>query len=224
MCVVLNTNSSPTYDLRNEQTLADLINLLRVYARRFVYSANVACWRGQQEDIIEDVVQEAVSRIFERAQRAEHGEALPICSLEHMVMRVAHNYLIDMLRRDRRLQHIPSDCSISEEAFSPDDQLNSFEMAIEHVSQEELFVRLAHKVVLFPEKRRKALLTDLANRMCFDRELTPLQRAFLTVGIDFQAFQQTLPIDPIERTRHTALTSLAYKQIAVVMREYSLDE
>lgn len=223
MCAVLNTNTSPTYDLRNDQTWADLINLLRVRTRRFVYSADVACWRGQQEDIIEDVVQETVIRIFERAQRAEHGEALPIYSLERMILRIAHNYMIDMLRRDRRLQRISSECS-SKEAFSPNDQQNPFEMAIENVSQEELFMQLAHEIALFPEKRRKALMTDLANRMCLDRELTLLQRAFLTVGIDFQAFQQTLPIDPVERARHTALTSLAYKQVAMVMREYSLCE
>src|SRR5690348_6892070 len=55
MNAVLSVNNSPTCDLGNEQTWADLICLLRVRIRRFVYSARVASWQGQREDIIEDV-------------------------------------------------------------------------------------------------------------------------------------------------------------------------
>ena len=141
-----------------------------------------------------------------------------------MSIRVARNCLIDMLRHDRRLRRISSDGSYPEEAFPPNDQLDLFEIAIEHVSQEELFIRLAHEIALFPQKRRKALLIDLANRMYIDAELTPLQEAFLAEGIDFQTFQTTLPVDAGERAKHTALTSLAYKQVAMVMREHSLYE
>ena len=223
MSTVLHNPTSSTCDLRDEQTWVNLMNVLRVRARSFVYSAHVACWRGQEKDIVEDVVQETTRRVFERYQRAERGEALPIYALEHMAVRIASNYLIDLLRRDSRLQRVPSDCGYPEGACSPDDRLNSFEIAVEHVIQEELFVRVAHAIALFPEKRRKALLVDLANRMCLDTDLTPLRKAFLAEGIDFRAYQQTLPLDSVKRTRHTALMSLAYKQVTMVMREYALE-
>lgn len=222
MTTVLNNNVPFTDDWRDEQTWVNLINLLRVRTRRLVYSARVVSWRGQEEDIIEDVVQETIRRIFERYQRAERGEALPIYSPEHMAVRIARNYLMDMRRHDCRLQRISSECSYLEEACSPGDGLNSFEMALEHVMQEELFAQLAHVIVLFPEKRRTALLIDLANRMCLHVELTPLQKAFLAEGIDFQAYQQALPTDSAGRARHSALMNLAYKQITMIMHEHSL--
>lgn len=168
-------------------------------------------------------MQETMRRIFERYQRAERGEALPIFSLEHMAVRIAHNYLADMRRHDSRLQRTSSDCSYLKEACSQDDRLNSFETAVEHVIQEELFAQLAHVIVHFPEKRRTALLIDLANRMCLHAALTPLQKAFLAEGINFQAYRQDLPTDPVRRARHSALMNLAYKQVTMIMREYSLD-
>lgn len=224
MNAVLTTSNSPTCDLQDEQTWAKLICSLRGRVRHFVYAARVGCWQGQVEDVFEDVVQETLSRIFEYGQRVERGEALPIDSLEHLALRIARNFCTDMLRRDGRLRRIAADSSWFEDEYLSDNQTNSFEMAIERVSQEEIFTRLAHLVAGFPEKRRRALLIDLANRMCFERELTPLQKAFLSVGIDFREFRQALPADPANRAKHAALKSLAYKQITTLMQENAVDQ
>src|SRR5437588_363913 len=99
MSTVLTATIPSTCDLRNEQMWADLVDFLRIRTRHFVYSAHVVDWLGQQEEIIEDIVQETVSRIFERARRAECGEAVPIRSLKHIAVRTAHNFFVDMLRR-----------------------------------------------------------------------------------------------------------------------------
>ena len=164
MNAALSINNSPTCDLQNEQTWENLICLLRSRIRRFVYRSHVASWQGQVEDVVEDIVQETVSRIFEYMQRVERGEALPIDSLEHLAVRIARNYCIDMLRRDSRLLRVSADCSWFEDDFLPDNQPNSFEVAIERASQEEMFTRLARQVAHFPEKRRRALLIDQIGR------------------------------------------------------------
>ena len=210
------------YDLQGEKAWAELLGILKPYARHFVYSAHLAYWHGQEEDVIEDILLETMSRILERSQKADRLEASPICSFKHLGITIARNYCIDKLRRDRQLQRIFSDCDYLENASSQN--ANLFEIAIEHLSQEELFRRLAHEVACFSEKRRRALLIDLASRMCFGTELTPLQKAFLAKGIDLREFQQALPLDPVGLARHRALVSLAYKQVALVMRKLTMEE
>ena len=224
---MLNTQNETVpsvFDLSSEDDWIRCTNWLRVCVRRIVYSTRFPFWRGQEEEIINDVVQETVRRILERSQRAERLEAAPVRSLDRMCFSIARNYCIDMLRRDGRLQRLSTDCTWLEDDCVPDNQANSFEVAIEQVSQEEIFTHLAHQVARFPEKRRRALLIDLANRMCFDRELTSLQKAFLAVGIDFREFQQALPSDPVNRAKHAALKSLAYKQITALKQEYTIDQ
>jgi RNA polymerase sigma factor (sigma-70 family) len=222
MATDLHTSASDTNDLHSEKTWTDLIGILRPYARYFVYSAHVGYWYGQEEDIIEDVVQETVCRILERSQQAERGEASPIYSLEHMSVRIARNYCIDKVRRDCRLQLTFSIDYILEGPFSRVDEMNPFEKAIEHVYQEELFARLAQVIAQFPMKQRRALLIDLANRMYFDIQPTPLQEAFIAEGIDLRLYQQPLPNDVTERTNQTALVSLAYKRVGMLMRDCML--
>lgn len=223
MSIVLYASTSLDYDLHNEKTWIELINELRPYVRYLVYSAHVTLWCGQEEDIIEDIVQETARRIIEYSQRAERGEVLPIHSPEHLIVLIARNYCIDMQRRDRRLKRSLSG-NYAPGNFPKGDQISPLEIATEHVYQEEVFARLAHEIAHFPTRQRRALLIDLANRMHFDTELTPLQKAFLAEGIDLQRYQQPLPNDPIERARQAALTSLAYKRVAICMHESALDE
>ena len=224
MLNIQNDTTLSMFDMSSEEDWIRCMNWLHICVRRIVYSAHFPFWRGQEEDIIEDVVQETVRRMLERSQQAERLEAEPVRSFERMCFSIARNYCIDMLRRDGRLQRLSADRSWLEDERSLDNQVNLFEVAIECASQEEVFTRLAQQVAHFPEKRRRALLIDLANRMCFERELTPLQKAFLSVGIDFQEFRQALPSDPANQTKQAALKSLAYKQITVLMQEYAVDE
>jgi hypothetical protein len=95
-----------------------------------------------------------------------------------------------------------------------EDAIDPAEVSIEQTYQEWLFTLLARKIATFPEKQRVALLIDLANRMCFDTHPTPLQQAFLQVGIRLQEYQQPGPRDPVGRNRHASLVSQAYKRLA----------
>jgi hypothetical protein len=88
------------------------------------------------------------------------------------------------------------------------------ELAINNLFREWLYIKLSQDIVRFPEKQRRALLVDLANLMHFDEEPTPLQQAFLNQKIRLQDFQQPLPINSVERSRHASLVSLAYRRVS----------
>ena len=212
------TNSVTTYsdslDLNSEATWNDLYTTLRTLTRYLVYSFHVPSWRGQEEDVIEDIVQETARRLIERARKAERGEAEPIHSLKQMMIVIAQNYCKDLRRSERRSYHkLPQD--YSPETFGGvAEQVHTLDAATENVYQEWLYMLIAHEIANFPEKQRQAILTDLANRMSFDTRPTALQKAFLNEGIQLQQYQRSLPASPQERSRHVSLLSHAYKRIA----------
>ena len=212
------TNSVTSYsdgiDLNSEANWSNLYASLRALARHLVYSFSVSSWRGQEEDIIEDIVQETARRVIERARKAERGEADPIHSLKQMMTVIAQNYCTDLWRTDRRLFHMPPQDYEPESLVGVDQQAQTLEAVDENVYQELLFQLIAHEVASFPDKQRKALLIDLANRMCFDTPPTSLQKAFLGEGIQLQQYQQPLPADSQERGRHVSILSYAYRRVA----------
>jgi DNA-directed RNA polymerase specialized sigma24 family protein len=215
----MNTNSigASMPDPASEATWQTLYPALRSHAQCLVYSFRVRSWRGQEEDIIEDVVQETARRVLERSHKAERGEADQIYSLKNLTLVTAHNYCADLRRHDRRLSHVQSQESLHEAngAGSAIKQpVHPLELVTEHVFQEWIFGMIAHEVSKFPEKQRTAVLIDLANRMSFDAQPTPLQQAFLNAGIQLQQYKQELPSDPQARNRHLASLSQAYKRIA----------
>jgi DNA-directed RNA polymerase specialized sigma24 family protein len=221
MAIALQVHAASVYDLQDEQMWADMINALRPRVRRFVYTTHSAYWHEQEEDIVDDIVQETACRIIERIREIECGKAQPVYALEGFMTVTARNYCTDLEQHDRRLQRLDDSSPI----FPVErDRQSPFEIAIERIYQEELFARLAHEVARFPAKRRRALLIDLAKRMHFDTESTPLQQAFLAEGIDLWAYRQPRPGDSTERTRQASLTSLAYKQIGRCMRAYDAGE
>jgi DNA-directed RNA polymerase specialized sigma24 family protein len=214
MCTNTTNLNSDANDLSNEATWGHLYPVLRSRVRYLVYSFALPSWRGQEEDIVEDIVQETARRLIERARKVERGEASPIQSVEHIMMTIAQNYCTDLRRHDRRVSRIlPSDHP-AEDHYDTGEQLQPFESCTEHVYQEGLFALAAHEIANFPDKQRTALLIDLANRMCFDIRLTPLQKAFLAAGIQLQQYRQPLPSSPRERTKHLSLLSYAYKRVA----------
>lgn len=200
--------------LENVETWRQLYPKLYALARQLVYRFRVSCWCGQEEEMIDDVVQETIRRMLERSQRAERGEADPIYAVESMMAVIAQNYLKDLRRHDRRVSRLQSPDTLGRTTNAMREQIDIAEVAAEELSDEWLFRRLAREIANFPEKRRRALLIDLANLMCFENEPTPLQAAFLAVGIDLQVYQLPLANDPVARARHGSLVSLAYKRVA----------
>jgi DNA-directed RNA polymerase specialized sigma24 family protein len=201
-------------DLNSDSSWKKLYPLLESFARHFVYASNVPAWRGQESDIVEDIIQESWRRTIEHSQKAARGEALPIQSLKNMLFAVAHNYCKDLRRHDHRLLRIQQQDTLFQAYLDQRNQANLAEVGVENVYREALFKLVAREVATFPAKQRRAILIDLACRMHFGKQPTALQQAFLDAGIDLREYKQALPADPQERSRHIALVSYAYKRVA----------
>jgi len=224
--MALTTGSAvPAFDAKSSSTWQVLYPSLRSLVKRQVYSFRVPIWDGQEDDIVEDILQETARRIIERSKKAEKGEAIPIYLFENMVIATACNYCKDMRRSDHRFIRLAADTSmgVGGSTLSNLDRGHLSDTAIELVYQEELFTLLAREIATFPSKQRRALLVDLANRMSFDEQPTPLQRAFLQVGIHLEDYQQPLPDSLKERSKNAALLYHAYKRVAQLarIREYT---
>jgi DNA-directed RNA polymerase specialized sigma24 family protein len=213
---MLNNTSTVTScreDVSHDIAWGELYPSLLSFVRHLIFSCNVSSWYGQEEDIVEDIVQETMRRLIERLQQAERGERPPIQSLKAMMFIVARNCCLDMRRRDLRLTRTSAD------EPTPSWNVNKektpyMDVAVENAFQEALFLLIACEIAHFPRKLGRALLIDLVERMAFDEEPTQLQKAFLEVGIQLQDYQNILPDHPRKRRNHAALLYYAYKRIA----------
>jgi DNA-directed RNA polymerase specialized sigma24 family protein len=215
------TNSSvPVYDAKSSSTWQELYPSLRALIRRQVYSYRLPSWSGQEDEIVEDILQETSRRIFEYALKAEMGRALPIYHFEHMVIVTARNCCKDLRRRDRRFKRLEADTSISveENVMRNLDQTHLSEAATESVYREGLFVLMAQEIATFPSKQKQALLADLASLMSFEEQPTSLQKAFLDAGIRLEEYRDVLPSNEKERQRYASLLYHAYKRVALLAR------
>ncbi len=196
----------------NEPTWDALYPLLRSFVSYLVRTFPVASWRGQEADIVEDIVQDSLRKILERVHKAECGEAEPIRSLKQLSTTVAYNCYRDLRRRDRKLLRM--DSSAEYRAPLREHSVQLLDAVTEQVYKEKLFSVLAQEIARFPARQRLALLIDLANRMHFGAQATPLQKAFQDAGIELNHYQQPLPLDARERNRHISILSHAYKRVA----------
>lgn len=188
---------------------------LKLFVKRLILRFRVSSWYGQEDDIVEDVMQETVCRIIEYTRKVQCGTASPISMFDHMAIVIARNYCTDLRRRDHRLIRAFNNFSVdTSDIRNYWDDACVTETAIEEVYQQNLFLFLAQEIVKFPPKQRQVLLSDLANHMRFEQSLTALQEAFLQVGIHLQEYLQPLADDPVERRRYASLRYCAYKRVA----------
>jgi DNA-directed RNA polymerase specialized sigma24 family protein len=213
----INFKQCPTLcDLHSDGAWQDLYISLRPLAKRIVYAFRVPAWRGQENDIAEDIVQETARKVIERTQKADRKEALPIYALKPMVRVIAYNYGKDMRRHDQRVSRIPEQNDLVEQQNVLDEVINTEECATENAYHEVLFTELAREIANFPAKQRQALLIDLATHMSFERQPTPLQKAFLEAGIQLQEYRHLLPATNEERNKYTSLLAHAYRRISTL--------
>jgi len=203
-------------ELHGETTWQDLYTSLRPLAKRMVYAFRVPAWLGQENDIAEDIVQETARKLIERMRKADRKEALPIYALKPMVRVIAYNYGKDMRRHDQRVSRIPEQDDFVEQQNVLDEVANTEECATENAYREVLFTELAREIANFQAKQRQALLIDLATRMSFERQPTPLQKAFLKAGIQLQEYRHMLPATNEERNKYTSLLAHAYRRISTL--------
>ncbi len=175
-------------ELHGETTWQDLYTSLRPLAKRMVYAFRVPAWLGQENDIAEDIVQETARKLIERMRKADRKEALPIYALKPMVRVIAYNYGKDMRRHDQRVSRIPEQDDFVEQQNVLDEVANTEE----------------------------ALLIDLAAHMSFERQPTPLQKAFLKAGMQLQEYRHMLPATNEERNKYTSLLAHAYRRISTL--------
>jgi len=196
----------------NDALWINLYSFLRPFVKRLVYSSGISSWRGQEEDFVDDIVQETVVRVLKCVRKSEGDEGIPIASPKGLSIVIARNYYEDLRRRDKHLWRVVDDHCSPGIHLVLQGHVDPLELALNNMFLEWLYVKFALEAVKFSQKQRIALLTDLANRMDFSLEPTPLQKAFLAVGIHLQDYQQPLPKDPVERSRIASNTSLAFKR------------
>lgn len=208
-------------DACKESLWEELYRKLRPRIRNFVYSHKFSLIKGQEADIIEDLLQDAVMRVFKYAKRAKDGCATAIDSIERFGYITALNVCRDWWRKERhRLGSISLDDGMSEDLLSEAEVLNPEEVALNQVYQEWLFMKAARDIAQFPDKTRRALLIELAERAFFDDQLTPLQKAFLCQGIRLSDFQELKPVDQKLRAQHNSLASHAFKRVKILSHCY----
>jgi len=199
--------------LDDETPWAGLYCLLRPLVRSWVYHAGVPIWQGQEQEVVEDILQTSMEKIFKYVREA-HAKGVIICSLEHLSMVIAKHCFFDMRRRELRLLHFSHDEEGSSEQLSLDLLVDPSQEAEEKIYEEWLLAVSAQTIASFSTKLRAAILADLANRSCFDAEPSVLQQALLAAHIRLQDYQCAPSPDPAERSRQSALRSLAYKRLS----------
>lgn len=205
----------------------ELYCILPPYVRSCIRCAGISAWHRQEYDIVEEIVQETVVRIFTYTQKVERGKALPIHSLQHFSRMVAHNHCQDLRRKESRFTATSYDeALLGPDEFS-DNRVDPIEQVLEDMMLAALFPEVARRIAAFPPKQRNALLVDLANLSVFDESadgsFTPLEQAFLAVGIHLVDYRGPLPDDAAARSRHSASLSYAYgrlrKETSVQLRD-----
>ena len=190
--------------------------LLLPLAKRWVFASNTFSWMGQENDVAWDIVLVTIQRTYEYTLKAQR-ENIPIASLQRLSITIAKNYFQDLRRKDSRLQPFNRD-GYSQVEYAIHDEMNIAEAVLDKVHEECLFQEIAKEIANYPPKLRLAMLIDIAMRMDFGSKPTPLQAAFLAVGIQLQDFQDLLLEDPVLRSRHASLVSLGYKKLAMSFR------
>lgn len=210
----LRTNDCQTV---SDQVWGELYSALRPYILSWVYSSGVGSWHGQEHDIADDILQEAVIRTLKYTKLVEKGNGSPIHSITCFGRTVAHNHFRDLRRRELRLIRPVQDGDM---LFIPigGEEVDPSEVALESLMRISVLMALARMIVDFPTKQRTALLIDLANHADLTDEENQLQTAFNTVGIDLHEYCRILPNDPLERSRHAASLSMAYKRLRQCFR------
>ena len=216
MKTCLQTSSTLTCEQSNDTLWIPLYLQLHPLAKRWVYGAHIHSWAGQENDVAWDIVLVTIQRTYEYNLKAQR-ENIPIASIQRLTITIAKNYFQDLRRKDSRLQPFNRD-GYSQVEYTIHDEINIAEVVLDKVYEEWLFQEIAKEIANYPTKLRTAMLIDIARRMEFDLRPTPLQAAFLEVGIQLRDYEDLLPEDPIMRSRHSSLVSLGYRKLEMSFR------
>lgn len=195
--------------LFNDATWDRVYASLEPHVQQWVYTSSIPSWRGQEKDIIDDIVQTGVVRTLEYGVRTQEAGGSPLRSPQAMAYTIARNYYNDLRRREGRLDRIDLDESFALRI----DEVDLYEFVLEQMYLEWLFASVAVTIKKLPQKQQQALLIDLANRSSFGEQHTLLERALLAVGIRLRDYRQPLSRDRVMRSRHAASLTIAYHRL-----------
>jgi len=191
---------------------SELQNWLKPYVLSWIYTEPLPVWRGQEQEIVDDILQETSIRILHYLRPVVGGDTHTIESVEHFSLTVARNCLRDLRRRQRRLVHLTT-LSTPLEYEESLDTTDFSELALEQLMSEDLFMELACIIDGFPPMQRRAILIDLAKYEDFVEETGLLQSVFLKMGINLRDYRRPRPLDIVERNKQASLLSTAYKRL-----------
>jgi len=198
-----------------------LCSLLMSLVTRWVYSANVAAWSGQEIDVAYDITYTAIRKTIEYMLHAQQ-KGIAIASLQRLAIVIAKNYFQDIRRKDFRLLRGEAAYYSLDESLASRVEGDLEDIVLNIMIEESLFQQVAELIAQFPPKLRLAVLTDLALRIDehedFHCHPTALRQAFIKVGIYLEDYLPLVPDTPILRSRRASLVSLAYKRIARSIR------
>jgi DNA-directed RNA polymerase specialized sigma24 family protein len=196
---------------------------LYLFLLHYVHGLLPWCW--QKDELVADVVQDTLLRVFLYLQKVECAEADPIRALRHFSRRVALHLWLDMRRKDAHFTSTSYDDAALDVDLLQDFWVDDTEQVLENIVCMQLFPILALYIAEYPDKQRTALLIDIANHTDF-AESSLLVRAFSEAGIELKDYQCTLPENAMERNKHTSLVWHAYRRLrektAVELRELDL--
>lgn len=213
MSMNLTSSDMDICHLDSDATWTELYCFLRIRVRYWVCSSHLSVWRGQEEEVIADIVQESITQTLLYVLKFSLcTEGYTSCNLLKQISRaLAYKEYRDCWCQNARLICIRSRKSFFHILIY--EEFDSLEIAMDSVFQEWCRNRLASEFAQIPERTRTALLIDLANRVQFDTlPMLLLEHAFLKVGIHLQDYRQRLSTHPGEQSRHEALLRLAYRQ------------
>jgi DNA-directed RNA polymerase specialized sigma24 family protein len=179
----------------------------------WIYSSHIIIWYGQQREIAEEIVQETVMRTFECVRRSRQNEGPPIIHLRAFSRTIARNLFMDRVRKERLLIRPAFADDIYEMYSARHGMQNAAELAVEHLIDEEAIINAVKSIVKFPDKRRAALLTELAKAIDLAGPPSLLEKELAKQGIQLRDYARPRPDNPAARSRQAALLWYALRAL-----------
>lgn len=206
------------YAFKNSTIWNKLYSFLALRVRYWVYSARLSLWRGKEEEIAADIVQDAIigtlTYVLQYTLAAWGKEAMPSRPLQRISAAIAYNHYREQMRDDSRFVSRRLRNCAAQGYRTIDEQVSSQEQAEASAFQEWYCECLVDAIMRVPQRPREAFLIHLANHVRFGSQPTELlQTAFAKRAIDLRHYQGALPSAFQELKEHEALLQFACEHI-----------
>jgi DNA-directed RNA polymerase specialized sigma24 family protein len=179
----------------------------------WVYSSHVNIWCGQQSEIVQEIIQESVTRAFEYVKRARHNGGPSVIHLKAFCRTIARNLFVDRVRKEGLLVRLAFADNIDRLYAGKLEGQNAAELALDHLIDEEAIINAVKVIVKLPDKRRAALLIALANVIDLAESPSLLEQELAKQGIQLRDYVRPRSDDPAVRSRQAALLWYALREL-----------